>query len=64
MRQREMKKRQEQEKKESVPKIEEITDDEAVEIQAKIDESKKAASGQNEDENIAEKTAKLVVGSL
>jgi len=60
MRQREMRKRQEQEKKESAPKIEEITDDEAVEIQAKIDENKKAASGQNDSENNAEKTAKLV----
>ena len=61
MRQREMRKRQEQEKKESAPKIEEITDDEAVEIQAKIDESKKATSSQNDNENSAEKAAKLVV---
>ena len=56
-----MQKRQEKEKKESEPKIQEITDDEALELQADIDKSKGNGPNGNKEENNGEKDTKLVV---
>ena len=59
-----MRKKQEKQKKESSPKIQEITDEEAMELQADIDKKKEIESKGNTDENHTEKDTKLVVSEV
>ena len=61
MKKRELKRKQEKENKAPSPKIEELTDEEAMKMQADIDKRQEKESKETSSENAAEKDTKLVV---